>query len=458
MRSSDSAATAAELVVTVAPLDDTGAHTADLFDWQAVMAAADGLRMYLDALNSEGQLVDADNCRIICERHEDWVAVSGASAELVSAKHPGLAFGAYTTANSLADDGGLAHLFERWITMEEKATCRLVTTAGVGNAAKGLVDAVEILQHRRLDGRPLLADNELDEPIISFGKALLKHCTGLSARWDISGDGTSESILVAKHRDQIARFLSILSFQPSIPKDWVAYAGPNMFVRPVVDKLGISVPADAVWEAVVSIFRVRMRAAGSTPTGGLPTVLAHPIGATLPKAAEMEKALAGRIITLADIDVAIRAAISFPQGFAPLPRLVRATRLAVKMEVGGCSDNAVERAEHLRTDYRELWRDRLTADPVGRAEQARLHRVLLKISDTVTSVVKSPEKPWGNALWREMEEQLELQSSTLPDYVDVDLALGGICELSSRCQVWFSDSFDVEAELERRRGKRGENP
>jgi hypothetical protein len=43
--------------------------------------------------------------------------------------------------------------------------------------------------------------------------------------------------------------------------------------------------------------------------------------------------------------------------------------------------------------------------------------------------------------------------------MEVDLALGGLCELSSRCQVWFSDSFDVAEEQARRRPtERGGNP
>jgi len=37
--------TAAEAVAAVPAGDDAGARTADLYDWQAAMAAVDGLRM-----------------------------------------------------------------------------------------------------------------------------------------------------------------------------------------------------------------------------------------------------------------------------------------------------------------------------------------------------------------------------------------------------------------------------
>jgi hypothetical protein len=458
LKASESGTSAAELVVTIAPTDDAGAHTADLYEWQAVMAAADGLRMYFDALDAGGRLVGGDGRRILCERHEDWVVLCGADAELVSAKHPGLSFGAYTTMNSLADDGGLAHLFNRWLVMQEKATCRLVTTAGMAGPPKKLGAIMETLRERRLAGRELTSDGEFDEHLTGFGKALLRHCDGLSSRWKPNPGEPPDAVPNAGHRSQIARFLSILQFQPSIPKDYVEFAAPGMHARPVLDRLGSSASADAIWEAVVSLFRARMRAAGPTATGGLPSILAYPLGAETPTPVELEGELSNRIVTLADIDLAVQTAIAFPKGFARLPRMVRTSRLAVKMEVGGCSDNAVERAEQLRIDYQDLWRDRLAVDPLARAEQARLRRTLLRISDTATSAVKTPSTSWGAALWRELETQLEQQSGSLPDDLDVDLALGGICELSSRCQVWFSDGFDVDAELARRRREAGGSP
>jgi hypothetical protein len=57
LQAQESGASAAELVVTEAPPDDAGARTADLYEWQAVMAAADGLRLHLDGLDADGQLI-----------------------------------------------------------------------------------------------------------------------------------------------------------------------------------------------------------------------------------------------------------------------------------------------------------------------------------------------------------------------------------------------------------------
>ncbi|MFF0229754.1 hypothetical protein [Micromonospora sp. NPDC005254] len=442
--------------MTEVPPDDAGARTADQYEWQAVMAAADGLRLYLDSLDVSGRLVSADGCRVLCERHEDWVTLRGEDAELVSAKHWGLSFGAYTTLNSLADDGGVGHLFGRWLVMQEKAICRLVTTAGLGDGQpKHLGILAETLRDRRLAGRELIAPGEFDELLTAFGKALLKHCDGLTDRWEADASGLGETVPTAEHRQQMARFLSMFRYQASPTKEVVTFAAPNMYAQPVLNRLGSTVAAESVWQAVVSLFRARMRAGGPTEAGGLPAVLVAPVGAAAPSVVEREKELTSRIVTLGDIDMAIRTAIAHPAGFARLPRMVRTSRLAIKMQVGGCSDNAVERAEQLRLDYQDLWRDRTASDPQARVDQMRLRRALLRISDVATSKVKAPTTSWGAELWRELEAQLEQQAATLPHEVDVDLALGGLCDLSNECKVWFSESFDIDAEVAHRRGERG---
>jgi hypothetical protein len=451
LQAGDGGASAADLVVAAKPPDDAGARTADQYEWQAVMAAADGLSIYLAALDADGKPADGDNVRLLCEHHEDWVVLQNGDAELVSAKHPGLSFGAYTTLNSLADDGGLAHLFNRWLAMQEKPTCRLVTTAGTAKDAQDLVNLAEIARERRTAGEGFAAATDQIDLLNRFGKVLLKHCDGLAERWKQADGSEPAEPPTAEHRQQIVRFLSVFTFQDSVTRQYAPHAAPSMYVQPVLVKLGSTASAGPVWEAVAALFRVRMRAAGPTPTGGLPTVLAYPLGSPAPTPAELEASLSSRIVTLMDIHTAVRAAIEHPTGFAPLPRLVRVSRLAIKMEVGGCPENSVERAEQLRADWSDYWRDPLAADPAARARQQRLIRLLLRINDAVAQRVQRPGAAWGPDLWRELQLELNLYAGDLPADMDVDLALGGLCELSNRCKVWFSEGFDVAIEQARRR-------
>ncbi|MEU6653009.1 hypothetical protein ABZ904_27135 [Streptomyces sp. NPDC046900] len=118
------AQSARQLFFSVPQLDDSGADTLDRYNWQASMAAADGLRLYLDALNDGRPSQDIDG-RIVCEYHEDWAAVDGDAVELVSAKHRDVTTGPFTTINSLADAGGVAHLFGRWHALNETPSLAL---------------------------------------------------------------------------------------------------------------------------------------------------------------------------------------------------------------------------------------------------------------------------------------------------------------------------------------------
>ena len=118
-------------MLSAEPEDDAGAQTADRYEWQAAMAAADALSLYRDTSKTAGRPSDYD-AGIICEHHEDWVVVVAGEAELVSGKHRDPSVAVFTTITQLLGDGGLAHLFGRWHAMGELPHCRLVTTAGLG--------------------------------------------------------------------------------------------------------------------------------------------------------------------------------------------------------------------------------------------------------------------------------------------------------------------------------------
>jgi hypothetical protein len=449
-------ATAAQLVMTVPPEDDAGAETADRYEWQSVMAAADGMAMYLQAVDTDGQVGD-NQSRIVCERHEDWVLVQGNDAELVSAKHKDPSYGAYTTLKKLFDDGGLAHLFLRWMALDAKPTCRLVTTPGLSRGpAQQLEKACQYLRELRLAGDGELAVTEEHHDAVKGACEMLDgYRSKLPADWQDGGfAGTYPS---DGHRDQMARFMSILSIDHGlVQRKYVGYAAPDMYAKPVIERLGLQSKPAEIWEAVLALFRARMRAGGPLPLAALPKVMAYRIGASSPDAADVERSLASRIITMQDIDVAIRVAVQNPGGFSPIPRLLRTSRVAVKMAAGTCTDNSIERAEQLRADYQAYWSERAALDPTARAAQERLTRILLRVSDEATTVVGGVATANGQALWAELQRRVDtLPRTHVPDDMDSDLLLGGVCELSNRCQVWFSDRFDVEAEVTRLREDAG---
>ena len=62
---------------------------------------------------------------------------------------------------------------------------------------------------------------------------------------------------------------------------------------------------------------------------------------------------------------------------------------------------------------------------------------------------------FGTRLWGALEGRVtELQdASRLPAGVNNDIALGGLCDLSNRCEVWFGPTFDIDAVINSRRGE-----
>lgn len=456
--SPDDDATAAEALMITPPPDDAGASTADRYDWQAAMAAADGLALYMDTLEASGQLPPNHNCRIVCEHHEDWALVKGDDVELVSAKHREPPYGIFTTVNQLVTSGGLAHLFIRWHALGERPICRLVTTAGLGpGEPQGLDDAAIHLRKLRLAGQDLSVDGDHERAIVGFTHALLRNPAELPDIWT-SGLPDSKSAPITQQLRQAARFLSMLSIRHGEPRrGHIRYAAPAMYCKPVLDHLGYTAtPAEAVWEAVLGLFRVRMRAAGPIPTGALPRVLEDGTSSPSRGVAEAERDLAARIITLGDIDIAIHEAVEYPDGFLPLNRLVRVNRMAVKMAMGRCTDNSIERAEYLRLSYQKYWRARMNGDPTARVDQERLRRALLRVSDQATATVATSVGAWGPDLWTEIQRRAD----SVPEdewfhYMESDLILGCACDLANRCRIWFSHRFDINAKIAELRAQQG---
>jgi hypothetical protein len=454
--------TAADAVVSIPPADDAGARTADLYDWQAAMAAADGLRLYLDTMAADGEMPTDVDQRIVCERHEDWVVVCGPEAELVSAKHREPASGAWTTVSQLVDQGGLGHLFGRWLALGRTPRARLVTCGALATGApRKLAKAIAAL-HAEAVGAVL--DQETQALVTveaeGFAKALLLYRKGLPKRWQAPDGAAATNLKVDEvHVQQVRAFLSVLFIDDQRPyRGVVGHAAPSMYAGPILARLGrLDVPPTAVWEAVLGLFRTRMRAQGMVASGALPIVLTTltATGNATPMSIEEQRDLASRVVTVHDIAVAIRVALAHPLGYVPITPPARLTKLSVKMARGGCADTSIERAEQLRIAYRDYWRTRRDNMPGSSAAQPGVERALMRVADDATTASRTATGSWGMLFWNALTEHLaSISDSERPDGLDDELARGGICELAARCQVWFSAQFDVSAEIARLRIER----
>ncbi|WP_344420044.1 hypothetical protein [Pseudonocardia ailaonensis] len=445
--------------------DDAGARTADLYDWQAAMAAADALRLVHDAVADDGCLQPDIAAEVICEHHEDWTVIVGTSAELVSAKHRELDSGAWTTVNQLVTKGGLRHLFDRWLSLNKLPGLRLVTCAGLKSGECAEVDEVARLLRDQAQGVELSQESlaliaktlqkVAKELLCADGAELPGHLTGpVKSKWvDLAEDDARIETLRA--------FLSRLHIDKERPsRKHVAHAAPSMYMAPVLKQMRKGeVPAGAAWEAVLDLFRARMRSAGPIPGGMLPLINAAAGGSAVGTTAESQnRELARRRITIADIEIAIRLAIDNLEAYLPVSKVVYQSPLSVKMDIGRCNDTSIARAEDLRSEYLRYYRDRDETAPGEMAKRRAVNRWLLKVADEETATIPNRSNAWGPELWRALSDRLVdgyAADDSDPDAIqlDGDLALGGVCDLVHKCKVWFSPAFDVKAELARRRAQ-----
>lgn len=414
------------------PDDDAGAETFDRYEWQAMMATVDLLSMYMDALINDCDPSTVIDCGLVCEYHEDWACVLHGVVELVSGKHKEPAFGAYTTANGLLGDGGVAHLFDRWHSLGGVPRTRLVTTAGVSDDAEAIRRACE---HFAEHGPDALLPND----------SILTAYTRLAGRLKERRAAAGLDEINDLDGAVLPKFLMTLTLQCGEPRrSFLPSGAPTAYAAPIVRELGRPDLAVAIWEAVLSLVRSRMRNAGPSRRG-----LLHSLTPGGPD--ELER----RTLTVADAHVAITAALTTPAGFAPLPTLVITNKMAVKMDEGRCAATSIDRAEALRKRFTSFRRARRSS-PGAREDELELELFLRRIADRATGAIRTTDgMPWGAKLWTELENRLDAEAGHGPAAsFDTDLLLGGVADLTNQCKVWFSESFDAQARVrELREGK-----
>jgi hypothetical protein len=95
-------------------------------------------------------------------------------------------------------------------------------------------------------------------------------------------------------------------------------AAPTKYVKPVLERMGLSTAhCEAVWQAVLSIFRKRMQSHGETSYGDLPAVLQRDRSGGVDP--DVRRRISQRLVKLEDILVAVETAMAFPDAFAVVP-------------------------------------------------------------------------------------------------------------------------------------------
>ncbi|MFF5233912.1 hypothetical protein [Dactylosporangium sp. NPDC000521] len=408
------------------------------------MAAADGFT--IAAMHAQEQAENGvSNRSVLCEHHEDYAVLDEDEVELVSVKHRELSSGSWTWA-TLADDGGLAHLFARWGVLGKTVQCRMVTNAELGTGEPSQLR--EACQKLRLGSSPL----DCVQEVRAFAIELIRHAdkANLPNEWRVPEKTPKAKIYPSDELlEEVAAFLAILQFDTRRPqRDDIAAAAPVKYAEPLLEELGLSTNGDAskaAWAAVLGMFRQRMRGRGKVPLGELAALIGRFKRET--PADGLARKLRRRHVTASDVIAAVNTAVLAPQAYVSVDLTLAATRLAAKLHHGGCSPTTILTAESLAARWRRAMHERMPDVPGSSVAfaDAEMHLRVAASAAAEAAASASGDSLYGSAMWQRLSSRdLTPALKDLPLSGDSLLALGGICDLASRCQVWFGPEFDVE--------------
>jgi hypothetical protein len=392
------------LAEQVAP-EDSGAQTQSRYRFQHECTA----RLCIPMIVRAGVLA------VVCEEQEDFVVFYERDPpDLVSVKHRDGASGAWSFG-ALCGDGGVKHLYDRWLATGQKASCRMMTNAALStgeNGARSFADAC----HSRSIARV--------QPWIAR----------LAAQLDASDHARVQ---------EFALMLSIAAGLPS--RDHIGAVNLRELVTPALKKLDLDVAsAEHVYERIVAaVAKANRDAVGDQ--GDLLDVIADP--AHLETAAANNRRLARRTITREIVATLLlppelaAANLVVPSDDPPAP-----SRLQRKLVRGGLGPTVIDTAVRLRASWYGFESARRTSVPGG---DPAFDDLRLRIQELVGLSESRMDRtvPYGPAMHLDVRETVTATgvANKLPFPLDDQLLQGLVFQLTDECKVWWSARFDVDS-------------
>ncbi|WP_143447421.1 hypothetical protein [Kineosporia sp. R_H_3] len=441
--------TPASRVLRTPVRNTVGEDTADKFEWQVSVAAADACRLLREVKTRSAPLPSGDGPVIISEHHEDWAIIKGRHAELVSAKHRESSTGAWTLPELVAS-GGVAHLFHEWRRTGRGARCRLVSNSGlkagpaqkVGLAthlARSQTASLSSAQTQALD----LAVDQLTRQLMM--NAEVAHLT--PAERSSGRDRRTFSPVPALLLD-VRRFMASLVFDCDRPQaKYIDSSSPADYVQPLIRVLGGDVTRAAeVWREIKSQLRPRMQGHGETPAGSLDYLSA--LASDDPALSLREEHIARRTIHIDGL-LEVVAAMLATTPVRPIPTSIYRDRLSIKMDRGGCSPSQIAAAQHhvsaWVTASTDLVPDAPGFHPAVDKLRMKLERAALQAEiDAIDNSVQGDQ--YGRGVMSNLYEQVDaLQTFAAPPFpLTYEVVLGGMLQHATQCRLWFGPRFTIE--------------
>src|SRR5450759_129806 len=391
--------------LVVPPAEDAGSVTQDRYDFQHHCTARRAITMLT------GDAIQA----IVCEWHEDYLVVyRNGATELVSVKHLEPSQNRWTTPQ-LCEEGGLKHLFERWLGTGKQSRCCLETDAGL-RSGSGQPQELAHACHR------------FDQPALAAWAPKLARSLG--AEEDVA---------------PVIAFLLILSIDAGLPgREHIRDHQIQALMRPALIRIGYpEARAAAAYDAVV----VEVGRANRGESGSFNALAVLADVDRLGTDAQLRQDMALRTLDRLRL---MRVITALDDPIRPLlvpARVDEPTAMVKKLARGGLGPAGLSSAKRLRATWLRL-RDDWSKDLPGEEPEIEdlVSQVLLIVQQAETAAMQE-----GSAYGRSMQQQLEqrLRLDQLPRRPALPLLdqhlMGLVYQLTDDCVVWWSEIFDVLA-------------
>ncbi|MFI7075032.1 hypothetical protein, partial [Micromonospora sediminicola] len=395
---------------------------------------------------------DTSIVKIICEWHEDFIIVRNQPPflELVSVKHHDRLV--YTTMKSLCDEGGIAHLFDRWLGYTSRPAVRLASNTPLGgrpgeHTPRALYEVCRAAKLATPRGTALLAHLAWAMMDMAAKSTELENIPKPTGPTPLKAKRHDPTGLPAGLFDMLLRFILACQFDCERPKKRdIQDVNIRQLALPATGKLGFSASAAAdVYRAVADLVSEASRDHSGRPTD-LAQYLTNP-GAYDPKseiAQTIERRTVPRDAVLAAVRLGARRAAGDPvlllrSGQAP-PRSPGGHRLVEKMRDARIDADEQENALRLRDLWMHAWPQARTGFPEDVETEFRLEMEILDIVRRIRQQLIDKSGHYGIHFQAMLHQ--ELRQANLSSKVSVPLddfhVLGFAYELSDLCRFGFS--------------------
>ncbi|HEU4461039.1 MAG TPA: dsDNA nuclease domain-containing protein [Solirubrobacterales bacterium] len=354
---------------------------------------------------------------VVCEEHEDFVVFyEDALPELVSVKHREVSQGPWTFA-SLCSNGGVLHLFDRWQGIGGKATCRVMTNAGLSTGTDG-AQAFATACHER--------DDETLGPWIEQ----------LGPRLGVPDD-----------EESVKEFAKSLSIEPGLPaKEHIAATNLRDLVVPALEELGLAPgSAQACYERLLDMIAKANRDAIGDPVNLIDYVAdPHRFDAAVATNRRLQRRLIDRDKVRSALTPDDPGEVQLTPN-DPVRRPPPPSRLRQKLDRGGLGPTGVNTAIRLRASWYAYEAAHRMSIPGG---DPALEDLRLRVQELVAACEARADRgqPYAGPMYLDVRESVTTSAldKTFPFPLDDKLLQGLVFQLTDECLVWWSEQFDLD--------------